>query len=250
LPVQKAHPRIEYNAKDVGALKACREYLTQADEWLDGRREELPQLSGVSVARFPLSTIRKARHEGVDRFHLGWPFVAAEMDDLEAPEEKRSERFFDQWYFVVMSIMELPGGRFLFYRSKNNAYYYLVYVGAGPLKWEGRHFLRRIIANPPSGVDVRQSRDKDGHYDYRRITLVPKSKKAVRLLGQKTRALSQTREDAVRFALELFERQSDADSRILALDLAQDEYERLLRKALEVADKMHEKFCVNVDGSE
>jgi len=169
----------------------CREYLNQAQEFLDGQRKELPDPNGIVSARFPLSTIRKARCSGEDGFRRDWPFIAAVFEDLDAPAEKRTERYFDQWYFASMTVMQLAGGRFLFDRSKGRQFFYLIYTG--PHTKEGRHYLTRIIANPSPLSDVRLSRDKDAHYDCRRITLTTKSKDVVVLIWNRKRANSPRR---------------------------------------------------------
>jgi hypothetical protein len=225
-------PEIAYDAKSRAALTACREYLRQADVFLkaDG---EMPDPSGLAEARFPLSTIHKARH-GKDKF---WPFIAAVLHDVDAPEEERNERKFDPWYFAAMRLMELPGGRFVFDRSQGRKFYYLAYVA--PQTKEGRHYLRRIIANPSPRGDVRQDKSiKSTHHDYRRITLKATSKDEVwDQLGQETRGSSKTRQDAIRFAVDLFDQQLNGTDNLL--DLSREEYEQLLLKAFAVADRMH-----------
>jgi hypothetical protein len=163
------------------------------------------------------------------------------IEDEDAPDEFRKERYFDPSYFVTMLLMELSGGRFRFDRSKYKGYFFLAFAGPGK---EGNHYLRRTILNAPPGVDVRQIRQTaDGHYDYRKNTLRRIAKRIVKITGQKTRARGRGREDAVAFAVELFKRQAAAnDSALLpALDLSEPEYESLLRKSLLLADAMGEK---------
>jgi hypothetical protein len=237
----KKVPILNYEEKSVTALKAFREYLKQAEDFVGGR-EDLPDASLIVAARFPSSTIHAARHTGPDRFDLGWPFIAAVIEDLTAPDEERRERYIDPWYFVVMLLMELPGGRFAFNHSNKEKFYYLIYVG--PRKREQEHFLRRSVTNASSRSDVRQKKKSaDSHYDYRRITFVPTPKDDVwDVLGQPTRGRSQTREHAIRFAVELFGRQLNCRDNLPILDLNQKQYEQLLRGAFAVADRMHEKL--------
>jgi hypothetical protein len=140
------------------------------------------------------------------------------------------------------ALLEVPGGRFIFgrsNRSKSLGYrFYLAYVG--PRTKEGLHYLTRIILNPSSQSDVRQMGD---HHDYRRVTLQAIPKKEVwDELGQETRGRSRLREDAIRFAIKLFERQLNSREKVPALDLGRDEYAQLLRRAFNVADRMHEKW--------
>jgi hypothetical protein len=90
-------PVIEYDEKSVAALAACREYLEEAETFLDGAGPP-PDPYCLIGARFPFSTIREVRCDGADQYALGWPFVAAIVDD---PVAKR-ERYFDPWYFAAM----------------------------------------------------------------------------------------------------------------------------------------------------
>jgi hypothetical protein len=205
MPPKRDIPLLKYDEEAVAALTACREYLEEAKEFLESRREELPDPSDIAEARFPGSAIVKARHQGDDKFNRERPFIAAVIKDRDAQAEQRSERYFDPWYFVTMVLMELPGGRFHFDRSKHGRYFYLAYVG--PEAKEGRYSLLRIIANASSSADTRQGRRKDAHYDYRRATLKQTAKKSIRQSGQKTRSSSRGREEAIQFAIELFKRQ-------------------------------------------
>jgi hypothetical protein len=144
----------------------------------------------------------------------------------------------DPWYFLVMLLLELPGGRFRFDISKK-IYHYLAYAGSGR---EGNYYLRRLICNTSSKADTREQGGEDGHYDYRRIALKPTAKEAIRAAGQETLVYARTREDAIKFALDLFERQLNGRDKLPVLGLSRDEYEQLLRKAFDVADRMHEEF--------
>jgi hypothetical protein len=120
----------------VAILKACREYLAQADGYLTRVRQSLPD--ATLLAR-PCGSIIEVRIVAP----LDEPaFVAARIEDRDAPNEIRRERYFDAWYFVVMLLLVLAGGRFRFDRSKYAAYYFLAY--AGPIRKNGNHALRRI----------------------------------------------------------------------------------------------------------
>jgi hypothetical protein len=104
---------------------------------------------------------------------------------------------------------------------------------------QGQHSLRRIIANPSPYQDVRDIKGCGaGHYDQRRLTLRLTSKGKIQKEGQQTRTPSQTRDDAIRFFVSLFDcRLSDSNLGILGLGCA--DYESLLRKGLDNADKMY-----------
>jgi hypothetical protein len=237
LSAQKAKATaIAYDATAVAALKACRAYLRDAEEFLEGRCEELPDPSGIAATRFPQSSIVTARHTGEDAFGRGLPFIAAVIEDREHADKERSERYFDPWYFAIMLLLELPGGRFRFDISKRK-YHYLAFAGTGR---SGNFYLRRLICDTSSKADTREKGGEGAHYDYRRITLKPTAKETIRAAGQETLILSRTREDAIQFALELFERQLNGKSKLPVLDLGRDEYAMLLRSAFDIADRMHE----------
>jgi hypothetical protein len=222
------------------ALKVCREYLKEAQEFAAGHRTQPPDVSKLVSARFPQSSIRAARY-GVDSRS---PYIAAVIEDRDAPEEERSERFFDPWYFVPMLLMELPGGRFRFDRSKGAKYFYLAY--AGPDGNEGNHYLRRIIVNTSRLADTRQkARSKEAHYDYRRAALKEVDKRVIEAMGQETLSPSRTREDAIKFAIGIFKRQLNSRQRLLAVDMSPREYESLLRTAFNVADAIHDKYSAS-----
>jgi hypothetical protein len=121
------------------------------------------------------------------------------------------------------------------------SYYYLAY--AGPVGKEGNHYLRRIIADTSSEEDTRDE-GQGGHYDYRRATLKKTSKKAIQKAGQETRSISRAREDAIQFAIELFKRQHQAKPKgsPVVLRLSPMSYEDLLRKAFNIADRIHERL--------
>ncbi|MET3337289.1 hypothetical protein ABIF61_005813 [Bradyrhizobium japonicum] len=216
-------------------LKRCLDYLGPAEDFLAGRRKELPDASRLAK---PFGCILEARADGEDLFNLGTPFVAAKIEDLDAPDEERRERYFDPWDYALMLVMLLAGARFRFDRSKYARYYFLAYVG--PVGKVGNHSLRRIIMNPPPASDVRQTRrTPDAHLDYRRAGLKAIAKRVVRKLGQMTRSHSRGREDSIAFAVELFARQlaTHGADRFLGLNVA--DYEALLRRAVAVADAMH-----------
>jgi hypothetical protein len=229
----------------VEALKACQKYEAEAKDWLDGRREELPDPAILISTKFPLSTIPAARC-GEER---GEPFIAAVIKDINAPDEERSERYFDPWYFAAMRLMELSGGRFHFARSKGAKYFYLTYIG--PEKKEGNYSLRRMIVNPSPLADIRQTSNADGaHYDYRRSALKATAKSVVRENGQLTRSSSSGRAEAIRFAAELFKVQSQDGVLASSLNLRTSEYEQLLQTAFDLADRIHAELATRLQGQQ
>jgi hypothetical protein len=81
------------------------------------------------------------------------------------------------------------------------------------------------------------------HHDNRKATLTVTPKDKVwDELDQATRGRSRTRADAIKFAIELFERQLNGRDKLPLLDLSKEEYEQLLHRAFDLADRMHEKW--------
>lgn len=233
--------KIDYDLRYQAVLVEARRCLQQSKSYLATRDVDLLDAAAPSNSRCPHSSIIASRSGGKDRFKLGMPFVAAQIEDQRASGEERNERYFDPYYFMVMSIMELAGGTFYFGRSKYGKYWFLVYNG--PDGKTGEHSLRRLIANTPPLSDTRKALVlEDDHYDYRRATLAWTAKRAVRKLGQKTRSHARGREEAIAFAIELFKQQLAyyRGSRLPGLELSLEEYELLLREALSVADAIHE----------
>lgn len=236
--------RLEYGDNEKASLEACRVFLEEAIGFLTGKRKALPSLRIICTAGFPGSSILRARCDGEIRSDTGWPFVAC----LIADQDAKNERYFDPCFFVAMRLFELPGGRFRFDRSKRNQYFYLAY--AGPEGSEGNHYLRRIIANTPWWSDTREDKSDGSHYNYQRVALKRTAKAVVRSLGQETRSASRVRDDAIKFAVDLFRRQLRGRSKIKSLNLSAREYESLLRFALDVADAVYEKLLLQRAGRE
>lgn len=251
MPRKNSTPLIEYDRPAREAYAACLKYLKQAAAYVQGKRETLPDASPIVSARFPQSSILSASLVEEAR-GLRWPTIEAVIHDQSAPPgEVRSKRYFDPWYFVAMLLMEIAGGRFRFDRSNRRQFFYVAY--AGPVGREGNFYLRRIIANTPPWADTRDSKGKDdAHYDYRRPTLSWVLKDVVKAMGQDTRRQSRVRDEAVRFAVRLFERQIAAQSgkrvtrasKMPGLNISPAAYQELLGYALYVADAMHEKFSL------
>ncbi|WP_340672095.1 hypothetical protein [Bradyrhizobium ottawaense] len=233
---------IEYGQTANDALAACKNYLQEAEQYIQGDRKSLPDPTPLLTARFPSSSLLEAKaKDGVDG--LAWPTIAAKIVDRMA----KSDRFFDPWYFAVLLLLELPGGRIVLNRSNHQQYFYAAYAGSNAKE---NFYLRRIVVNTPIWADTQEGRHRDGaHYDYRRATLHWVCKDVVRTLGKKTRTVSSNREGAIRFAVKLFKQQLAAHglsprSRLPGLELTAQDYERLLSIALYIADAMHEKHLV------
>ncbi|MCK1508399.1 hypothetical protein [Bradyrhizobium sp. 18] len=235
---------IKYGQSAIDALAACIAYLQEAEDYIDGKRASLPNAEPLLEARFPTSTILSA--SAIDRAKgVSWPTISAKISDSVATKH----RYFDPWYFAVMLLLELPGGRFILAKSKHQEYAYAAYAGQTV---QPNFYLRRIVVNTPSWADTKEGKHSDGaHYDYRRTTLHWISKNAVRTLGKPTRRKSSNRETAVKFAVELFEKQliahhsrneSGRTDKLPGLNLAALDYEKLLWVALYIADGMHEKY--------
>lgn len=235
---------IVYDQSTIEALATCRAYLEQAEDYIDGKGDALPDPTPLLEARFPTSGI--LRGYSVERTKgLSWPTVSAKIIDAVA----KKPRFFDPWYFVVMLLLELPGGRFIQAKMKYQRYAYVALAGR---TISPNYVLRRIVVNTPIWADTLEGKHRDGgHYDYRRVTLRWSSKGAVRTLGKPTRSKSSSRGDAVKFAVELFEEQLTAHhgsprpgrpDKLPGLDLTALDYEKLLWVALYIADAMHEKY--------
>lgn len=207
-------------------VRACREYVKQAESFLAGSRNALPDFRPVCEMPLPNSTLCNPHLNDQERLGKPFPNVAFRVPDLVAA----NERFGDPWYFIAMRLLELSSGRFLLKRSKRNEKFYLVF--AGPVLMNPAHSLLRFIAKPSPYQDVRQGLD---HHDYRRVTLRLIGKDMVRETGQKARRASFVREDAIKFAVGLFREHGPQGT-----DLNADEYERLLRAVLAVADRIHE----------
>lgn len=237
---------IQYDESALTALSACRTYLEEAAAYVQGEKDSLPDPAPLTTARFPRTSILKANAlEGTKDFR--WPTIAAKIEDRKAT----SDRYFDPWYFVVMLLMEIPGGRFVYDRSKGGKYFYAAYAGSNAKE---NFYLRRIIVNTPIWADTREGKHRgETHYDYRRPTLHWIFKDVVRTLGQETRSVSSNREGAIRFAVGLFKQQLAAHhgsrrptnkSKLPGLALTAAEYEKLLGIALHIADAMHEKYLL------
>ena len=235
------------DAKQRACYEALVSYLSGLEAFADGPTGAvLPDHRAITDPRFLLGSMRAARPDGEDRFHLGIPFVAVLVrdDDASPGDDRRSERYIDPWYFASMLLMELPQGRFRFDRSKREGYYYLAYAGPERKDKEGNHYLRRSIMDAPPDADVRQKRRlPEGHYDYRKVTLKLTKKRVIRATGQKTRFHSRTRGYAIRFAAGLFGRCLEArgTQSFPGLDIGAAEYETLLRRAFDLADAVHKK---------
>ncbi|MDA9539508.1 hypothetical protein ACM41_25755 [Bradyrhizobium sp. CCBAU 21362] len=234
---------IEYDQSAIDALAACMTYLQEAEDYIDGKRAALPDPQRLLQARFPTSTILSA--SAIDRAKgVSSPTISAKIVDSVA----KRHRYFDPWYFVVMLLLELPGGRFILAKSKFQEYAYVAYAGR---TIQPNFYLRRIVVNTPIWADTLEGKHSDGaHYDYRRTTLHWISKDAVRTLGKPTRRKSSNREAAVKFAVDLFEEQviahhgrnkSGPVEKLPGLDLTAMDYEKLLWVALYIADGVHEK---------
>ena len=234
---------IEYDARAKETLDACIAYLQEAEGFVQGDRKSLPDPMPLLTSRFPTSTILEATYEeGAKDFR--WPTISAKIEDRKA----ETPRHFDPWYFVVMLLLELPGGRFIYDRSKKSQYFYAAY--AGPSKRDN-FYLRRIVVDTPIWADTKEGKHRAGaHYDYRRATLRWVCKDVVRTYGQKTRLTSSNREEAVRFAVTLFKKQLSAHrARTLpGLKLTAAKYDQLLRIALHIADATQEKYLLGMAG--
>ena len=206
-------------------------YLDQAEAYRSGIRASLPDAKLLEITetdRVPGGSILNAT-AGEDE--LG-PFIEVTIEDRDAPDERRTPRYVDPWYFLFMLLAEVAGGRFRFDRSKRQQYYFLTLVGP---KKEGNFSLRRIIANTPQGSDTRQTRGvRHGHYDYRRVTLKPTKKRVVRSEGYKTRSLSRGRDAAIAFVTALLQQQRTGPSSTIA----PGRLDELLNRAIRLADEM------------
>lgn len=242
---------IAYEQSAVEALAACMAYLKETEEYIHDKRQELPDPTPLLKARFPTTGLLPAH--SVDKTKgVSWPTISARIADAVATKP----RFFDPWYFVVMLLLELPGGRFILAKSKHQEYAYAAYAGRTVAP---SFYLRRIVVNTPIWADTKEGKHHKGaHYDYRRVTLHWISKDAVRTLGKPTRRKSSNRESAVKFAGELFEEQLKAHfggpgperpDRLPNLNLTALNYEKLLWVALYIADAMHEKYLRSKAGN-
>lgn len=239
---------VNYDKSALALWDACGEYIRRAKEALSAASFEPPAPADDALIMLPHSGIKNIRTDGQDRFNLGWPFVAVEIDDPGHSGE-RKERYFDPWYFAAMQLFALSGCTLGLFDSKK--------IPGEPPRWyaeyQGRHPLRRIIANTPPGHDTRQrhptaklngGRRSDAHYDYRKITFAPVAKTAVRALGQLTRAKSRRREDTILFAMDLLRVQHEHHSRAGCPPppFSAADFEKRLREALAAADNLHCRF--------
>jgi len=240
---------VHYDESALALWDACGEFIRRANDAVFGASFEPPALPDDALIMLPHSGIKNIRTGGQDRFNLGWPFVAVEIDDPGHPGE-RKERYFDPWYFVAMQLFALCGCKLALLDSKK--------VRGVPPRWyaeyQGRHQLRRIIADTPEGRDTRQrhpnaKRDSNGrsdaHYDYRKITFATLPKAAVRALDQLTRAKSRRREDAILSAVGMQQEQHEHHSRVgsAAPQFSTADFEERLREALAIADELHERLA-------
>ncbi|MFK4652615.1 hypothetical protein ABIF97_002549 [Bradyrhizobium japonicum] len=233
---------IDYDERSAEALNVCLTYLEQAEAYVQGDRDTPPDPTPLLSARFPSSKLLAATLErAVDG--IKWPTISVLIEDSEA----KNPRHFDPWYFVTMLLLELPGGRIVLDRSKMGEYFYAAYAGSNKRQNINLH---RMIANTPIWGDTKHS--DDAHHDCRRIRLFWVCKNLIRKRGQKTRAVSKGREDVIRFALGIFERelarqhgtQLDDASTLPSTDLTLVDYEMLLRVSLHLADSVHEKYLL------
>ncbi|MFK4643924.1 hypothetical protein ABIF96_002498 [Bradyrhizobium ottawaense] len=251
MPKKNSTPLIEYDESARETLAACLAYLKEEVAYVQGKRKKPPDASRIVRARFPASSILEAEFVPEAR-GLPLPAIAAVIEDPSAEAGKsRSKRYFDPWYFVVMLLLEIAGGRFRFDWSKQK-YLYVAYAGPGGR--QGNFYLRRIVANTPALADTREQKD-GGHYDYRRATLRWVYKDVVRAMGQNTRRTARVRESAILFAVTLFKRQLVAHgkratraSKMPGLDITLGAYEELLRYALDLADAVHERVLLEGRG--
>lgn len=226
-------------SKEHSALRALEQYFCEAIEFLNRKRPHPPDARQFAEHDFSGSTVRETRY-----FSDGdLPYVTCVIHDDREPTRTRIERKFDPWYFVALRLLELSGGRIRFDRSKNDQYHYLSF--AGPKGKVGNHYLRRAIANTPWWCDTREERrSKDEHYDYRRATFRRAAKWEIIEKGQKTRAASRTRDDAIRFAEMLFKNDRRRDEAWSDFKFGARKYGKFLRLAFEIADAIHEECLI------
>ncbi|MET4219414.1 hypothetical protein ABIB00_004635 [Bradyrhizobium sp. LB14.3] len=228
---QSAEPlRYDQNVRD--ALEACMKYLQESAEYVEGARKELPDPVTLLSARFPSSLILPANSidKAKDRV---WPTISAKLVDKTV----KNFRYFDPWYFNVMLLLELSGGRFVYDKSNLGQYVYVAFAGSNSRK---NFSLRRIVANTPAWAVTEEGAGKAAHYDYRRVTLHWLCKNLLRLSGKKTKQISSDRGTVVRFAVDLFQKATRQGVHPSGLTAAV--YEELLWTALYIADAVHEKY--------
>lgn len=230
----------EYAEQVAKPLNVCLTYLDQSNAYVQGDRETLPDVVPLLTARFPSSTLLGAVYEqSVDG--IEWPTVSVLIEDSRA----ENPRHFDPWYFVVMLLLELPGGRIVLDRSNMGEWFYAAFAGSNKRQNINLH---RVIANTPIWGDTKHH--DNAHHDCRRVRLYWVGKNLIRKRGQKTRDVSKGREDVIRKALDIFERelvrqygaQLKDNSTLASTDLTLVDYEMLLRVALHLADSVHEKY--------
>lgn len=236
----------KHDERIVEALHVCLAYLDQEEAFVQGARETLPDVAPLLTARFPSSKLLSAEYaQSVDG--IEWPTVSVLIEDSKA----ENPRHFDPWYFVVVLLLELPGGRIVLDRSNNGDWFYAAYAGSNKRQNINLH---RMIANTPIWGDTKHF--DNAHHDCRRIRLYWLCKNLIRKRGQKTRDVSKGREDIIQFALGNFRRELERqygsqlqdDSVLLSTDLTLVDYEMLLRVALHLADSVHEKYRVQCQG--
>lgn len=197
-------------------IKNVREYLSQAEEYLNCGRTELPD-SNLLLACIPTKSILNMKI-GHDETGL---LAAVTIKHKEA----RTPRLFDPWYFVVLLVLEISGARLRFHSNRSDAnaskHFYLAVVA--PQKRKGIIRVLRIVAN--SAVEDITGQLPGNHRDYRRATLNnrPWSKGSRPANGRQT---------AIALAIKLFRQRS-------ACCLTLEEYEQLLHKAFDIADRLH-----------
>lgn len=229
------------------ALSVCLTYLDQEEAFVQGNRETLPDVTPLLAARFPSSTLLEAAYaHGVDGIES--PTVSVLIEDSKA----ENPRHFDPWYFVVLLLLELSGGRIVLDRSNMGEWFYAAFAGSNKRQNINLH---RMIANTPIWGDTKHY--DNAHHDCRRIRLYWVGKNLIRKRGQKTRDVSKGREDIIQFALGIFRRELERqygsqlqdDSVLPSTDLTLVDYEMLLRVALQLADSVHEKYRVQSQGA-
>lgn len=232
---------IHYDKTARATLDACIAYLDAATVYLKDPSANLPDIRPLLGARFPNSTITVPAKRFSEVRGLRWPTVSAFIDNSIIDHR----RHFDPWYFAVMLLLELPGGRIVAMGSNHQDYVYLGYAGTN----KNRNIkLRRIIANTPAWADTL---DENSHFDLRRPSLSFVSKDVRKILGFKTKGLSSGRAKAVELAGQLFDEQlslqiadQSGEAEMPGLELTVSGYTNLLEIALQLADLMHERYSL------
>ncbi|QND73998.1 hypothetical protein [Tardiphaga robiniae] len=239
--------RISYENESQSVLDACIGYLDGIAKYLSDPQTGLPDPAPLLDARFPTSKIASPAAFSDNELGLDWPTIAATIEDSST----ENARLFDPWYFVVLLLLELPGGRIIVHTSNHSKYAYLGYAGSN----KSDHItVRRIVANTPRWADTIEMRT---HHDLRRPSLRFVSKDVRTILGFKTRGLSRGRLDAVARALQLFREQLKLHGKVSSrsflpgIELAPNKgmtaanYASLLDAAFHLADAMHEQYSLS-----